>query len=123
MTKWLFLIFLTAAFFWLYLSGWRVFVVQSGSMVPALSKGSIILTSHQPDYSVVEIITFQDPHGQLITHRIVKKEGEQFTTQGDQNNVTDRASVAKKNIIGSIKFQIPLLGKPILLIKKFLSRI
>ena len=58
--------------------GYRVFVVQSGSMEPAIKTGSIVVVVPKKEYKKDNIITFlADPHLDLkdikstITHRII----------------------------------------------------
>lgn len=90
-------------------SSYRAYIVQSGSMAPALQAGSIVITRSAPAYSPGEIITFTSGNSQ-ITHRIVAIEGENFITKGDANEEPDSTPVKKSQIIGKSILSLPYLG-------------
>ena len=108
----------------------KVMIVQSGSMEPAIKMGSIVAvkphstSSGQADYKIGDIITFgkttklKEP----ITHRIydIKVVGgnPQYITKGDANNAPDKDTVSKKDIIGKVLFHIPYLGYAVSFAKK-----
>jgi signal peptidase len=57
----------------LNIGGWRMYVVKSGSMEPAIHTGSIVFDKKEADdtYVVGDIITFQLPSSKdTVTHRI-----------------------------------------------------
>ncbi len=101
--------------------GLRVFVVQSGSMVPSIKTGSLALTKVQGGYQEGEIVTFlAKPHtkmaenGETVMHRIVAK-GEQdgvvaYTTKGDANKGDDPNPVLQKHVLGKVLFTLPYAG-------------
>lgn len=99
-----------------------LFVVQSGSMQPAISVGSLIMTRKAESYSKGDVITYSPsikkitPIG-LTTHRIVEiretAHGQEFVTKGDANNATDSAAVKKEQILGKVVLAFPYLGYPI----------
>lgn len=101
----------------------NLFVVQSGSMQPTISVGSLVVVKKDDNYANGDIITFFGskvktipPQG-LTTHRIVEVKkialGEEYVTRGDANNATDSSKVRKEQIVGKVIFTIPLLGYPI----------
>lgn len=101
--------------------GWRVFVVQSGSMEPALRVGGLVLTKPESAYEAGEVVTFlskpsatlRDPAG-TITHRIAavsEQDGEVlYKTKGDANQGADNEPVAAAQVLGKVVFSLPYLG-------------
>lgn len=96
--------------------GVEVKVVKSGSMVPVLPVGSLVIIHKAPSYNVGDIVTFgADTKTQIpTTHRIVdiKTEGAQrvIQTKGDANNAADPTLTPMSSIIGHVVFAIPYLG-------------
>lgn len=88
--------------------------VLTGSMEPELPVGSLLII--QPaDFEEIKVgddITFvRDENLTLVTHRVIEKDDEtqKITTQGIANNTPD-APTSYKNVVGKVKFHIPLLG-------------
>lgn len=116
LVKWCLTIFITLIAFYFLSSNlnifgsYRSFVVQSGSMEPAISTGDIIITKSQNVYNTGDIITF-DNKG-LVTHRIIaaEKESEEFHTKGDANRTNDEDKIAPEQIVGKVIMTIPRLG-------------
>lgn len=93
-------------------------VVSSGSMVPVLNVGDIIIV-HGVDPSTVAvgtIIIFHSPYeyDMPIVHRVVQILHENgstyFETKGDHNPVQDGWKVPAQNLIGVYVMKIPYLG-------------
>lgn len=96
--------------------GYGVAVVLSGSMEPALHVNDFVVAAEKDDYSVGDIVVYQS--GQSLTvHRIVARDGDLITTQGDANNTTDEP-VPISAVKGAVVLRIPLLGSVIRLVKK-----
>ena len=92
-------------------SSYRAYVVQSGSMEPTLKTGSVVITQTLPRYYIGDIVTFSPDGGeQLVTHRIVRMEGQNFITKGDANEDTDHWEVSPEEVVGKASFSIPFLG-------------
>ena len=95
---------------------YKIMIVQSGSMAPAIKTGSIVIVKPSPDYKVGDIITFGDFSRTKIptTHRIVEVKNENgeisYITKGDANNAPDQKEVLEKEIIGKELFNIPYFG-------------
>lgn len=88
--------------------GYSVLFVSSGSMSPSIDKGDIIIIKPADEYVCGDIITFF-PHGSSYstTHRIVDiTDGGEFVTQGDANNVADRESVQKEQVVGKVEIVV-----------------
>lgn len=95
---------------------YKFFIVQSGSMEPAIKTGSVVIVKPQMEYEEGDIISFQSEgeRKNSITHRIVGVEtsGEEkyFITKGDANNATDTNKVAEEMIIGKVLFAVSYAG-------------
>ena len=98
------------------LLGFRVYTVISGSMEPELSVGDLVYV--KPVDSVEQIrvgddITFVLNEDLVVaTHRVVRvdAENQHLYTQGIANDAEDAEPVHFNNVIGVVKFDIPLLG-------------
>lgn len=120
------LIILTTDAFWLFnrnpkaipsVFGVSVGAVLSGSMYPAIRPGdAIIITKDLKNLKPQDIMTYYDG-SELITHRILKINGDNIITEGDANNTSDFKPVQIKNIIGVYLTRILLDGYIIILIK------
>lgn len=100
------------------------FIVQSGSMEPAISTGSVVFVEaippDQADDRIAEgdVITFSKSGSisQTTTHRVVEKQtGEitdsvAFVTKGDANENRDGEPVLRNEIVGKVMFDVPLMG-------------
>ena len=78
----------------------RIYSVMTGSMEDKIYAGDYILILKQDDYKVGDIVTFTQK-SYYVTHRIIKKDGNNITTKGDANNAAD-ATINKSQIIGKV---------------------
>lgn len=94
------------------LFGNQIMVVLSGSMAPAFNTGSIVAVKPVDFKEVKEkdIITFKDPEGLTITHRVIEKRDGQLITKGDANDGKDTAPVTPDRFIGKVQYSVPLIG-------------
>ncbi len=81
--------------------GYTYFVVASGSMSGTIEVDDIIFVRLTKDVKPNDIITFKSKDGDIITHRLIEKDGSNYITKGDVNNVTDEA-VSREQIIGKV---------------------
>src|SRR3954447_7443594 len=97
--------------------GYQSLTVVSGSMVPTLGVGSVVIdeviapAAARPG----DIVTFKDPlHPRQLTHRLqkVRVEGDTFymTTLGDANDAPEHWSVPRTGHIGRVVAHLPKLG-------------
>ncbi len=88
----------------------RLYVVESGSMEPAIKTGSLLLTLPQENYKTGDIISFKN-NSSTVTHRIysINEKGE-YITKGDANEDPDNGVVKKTEILGKSVIAIPKLG-------------
>ena len=97
----------------LYLCGIRPYVVQTGSMSPAIPVGSICFVNQNADYNKIQIgdvIAFRLGGKAMITHRAVRIESSGIVTKGDANRVEDAALVTQENFVGKTILCIPEAG-------------
>jgi signal peptidase len=103
---------------------YKIFVVQSGSMAPAIKMGSLVIVKPANDYKIGDVITF-GPYSRTkapTTHRIydIKVVNGQpvYITKGDANNAPDTREITKRDILGKVLFSIPYLGFAVAFAKK-----
>jgi signal peptidase len=101
-----------------WLLGWRLHIVESGSMRPTFPIGSLLVVEPR-DASEVQAgmaMTFEDPlrPGRLVTHRVTgvldRPGGRMFTTRGDANVADDPAPVPARSVRGRVRWHVPNLG-------------
>ncbi|MCK9198409.1 MAG: signal peptidase I [Bacilli bacterium] len=94
-------------------------VVQSDSMVPTLQVGDIVIVEPSNQYSTDDVISFRiniNNMDVIVTHRIydiITYNGEQtYITKGDNVYISnpDDWILTKEDILGIVKYKIPLLG-------------
>ncbi|MBN2074493.1 MAG: signal peptidase I [Dehalococcoidales bacterium] len=97
--------------------GWSVNSVVSGSMEPALGKGSLIVTRpvDPKELEAGDIILFSSPISSktMITHRIIDVDYNSLLslrTQGDANLNPDPYRVPGQNVIGKVVLHVPSIG-------------
>ncbi|OGM38597.1 signal peptidase I, partial [Candidatus Woesebacteria bacterium RIFCSPHIGHO2_12_FULL_40_20] len=97
----------------------RAYIVQSGSMEPAIKTGSIVISSPAPIYSPGEVVTYRQTPGSktLITHRIEARffpEGLDkdpvYLTSGDANEDFDTNKVTQDQVVGKVVVILPYFG-------------
>ncbi len=106
---------------------YKIMIVQSGSMTPAIKMGSIVaikpapldsrhLTGQASDYKIGDVITF-GPYSKTkapTTHRIydIKIADSQpvYITKGDANNAPDQREISQKDVLGKVFVSVPYLG-------------
>ncbi len=97
------------------LSGWRLCVIQSGSMEPTLPTYSICLVTTQVGYddlSTGDIVVYRRPSDEkLIIHRIVELTDTGAITKGDANQIDDGVSVTSDTLYARYIAHIPFGGR------------
>lgn len=102
----------------LHLAGWRLQVVESGSMAPTITTHSLIAVSPVVPRLVAEgdVITFRDPldRRHIVVHRVVKVVEQPgvlaFQTQGDANGTPDSVLVPAADVRGRMRLHSRGLG-------------
>lgn len=102
--------------------GWTPTIVSSGSMLPNVQIGDVVVAQTLNPYQKEELITTghvllaTDPLNadKLVTHRVVNVlKGVGFITKGDANATADATIVPLSNVHGIERLRIPLIGLPI----------
>ncbi|MBN9733695.1 MULTISPECIES: signal peptidase I [unclassified Pseudonocardia] len=99
-------------------TGSRALTVLSGSMVPTLPVGSLVVSRPVDPGSVVvgDVVSFvdRDPASgetRTVTHRVVEvAPGPVFTTRGDANAAPDPHPVTAENLLGRLWYHLPWVG-------------
>ena len=87
--------------------GYTYFQISSSSMSETIEVNDIILVKITKEVEENDIITFKNKKGKIITHRLVRKNGNHYTTKGDANKVEDE-TIEESQIIGKVKKVISL---------------
>jgi signal peptidase len=93
--------------------------IGSDSMQPAIGTGDVVIIDKDfGDIKQVElgtVIAFYHD-GQVVTHRLIKVKnsasGLIIQTKGDNNNDHDAWTVHESDLVGVVKYKIPLVGWP-----------
>lgn len=102
------------------LFGYRMYIVDSGSMTPTLPINSMIIVNEiSPNETAAseiqegDIVTFYAGSQNIrVTHRVVEvlENGEGYITRGDANNIEDANILQEDRIIGKLAFSLPYIG-------------
>ena len=110
--------------------GYRLYVVHTGSMTPALKPGDVVFDKpargdaiiDRPSTAAVkpgEIVTFvSDPHGTLVTHRVVAVKNGVITTKGDANLTNDPWTLNASQVVGQRITTLPRMGYVLMYLKQ-----
>ena len=90
------------------LFGYSLFEVATGSMSPTIEVGDVVITKLTKEVKENDIIVYIDGNN-IITHRLIEKNGNKIITRGDANNSEDKP-IEEKMIIGEVIKIIPQLG-------------
>ena len=106
-----------------YLLGFRFLAVTTGSMKEVYDVGTLVVADKvSPDeIETGDIISYvTDDALTVVTHRVIAVDSENrcFYTKGDSNNVADSRPVVFENLIGKVRFGIPVLGYLVIFAKK-----
>ena len=88
--------------------GYSLFEVATGSMSPTIKVGDVVITKLTKEVKENDIIVYIDGNN-IITHRLIEKNGNKIITRGDANNSEDKP-IEEKMIIGEVVKIIPQLG-------------
>ncbi len=94
--------------------GYDMYIVRSGSMVPAINTGDLVITGPLNgliggEVKAGKIVTYQ--HGkELITHRVQSVNNHTLVTKGDALEDPDPWSVDLDTVRGVYLFKIPYWG-------------
>lgn len=99
------------------IAGKKAFVIVSGSMIPEIQIGDVVVINDTDNVKINDVIAFRRDSS-VIVHRIIKemnvKGTTMYQTKGDNNNVADAELVATKDIEGVMIGKVPFIGKIIM---------
>lgn len=84
--------------------GYTLFKVNTGSMLPTIQIGDIIIVKLTDNIQKDDIITYYEDN-KFITHRVIEFVEDEVITKGDNNNTQDKP-ISKNNIIGKVSLII-----------------
>lgn len=96
--------------------------IASGSMEPKISKGDVVVVDKEfTNLKIGDILAYKY-NGKVVVHRVYKiintKEEYFIYTKGDANNDYDKYKITKDMFIGIVKFKVPLIGYPTVLLNE-----
>ncbi len=97
-----------------WLQGYRLYVIHTGSMEPALMPGDVIVDAPAgSDYRRGEVLTFRhsDTAADVVTHRVagIRSDG-RILTKGDANRSADAWRIRPDQVRGRTVAVLPWLG-------------
>lgn len=104
--------------------------VVSKSMHPLIKRGDVVIVDKLKKEEIEklkinDIIEYR-LEGFTVVHRIVDKENKNgeiiFTTKGDNNKIADAEKVKVSQVVGSVKYKIPVIGFPSVWLNDFLKK-
>lgn len=106
-------------------NGGKLLSVQTGSMAPYISKGSLVKVNRVPDnqLAVGDVITYISPKNTqiTITHRLVALPSPatkgKIITKGDANPIAD-VPFSPKYVVGKVNGSVPYMGHVVDFVRK-----
>jgi signal peptidase len=102
-------------------SGYRLYVVKTGSMAPALMAGDAVLDGPaKGTYGSGEIITFRHSSltTDLVTHRVTDIQSGKIHTKGDANRTADAWDISPDQVQGVVVQRLPRFGYLIVFLRQ-----
>lgn len=96
--------------------GHRAFVIQSGSMAPAIPVGALVIVSKErPDeLEVGDVVTLRTGNDTVVTHRVVRvaevRGVPHIETKGDASAAADPVLQPASSVIGRVGLAVPFAG-------------
>jgi signal peptidase len=96
----------------LWLHGYRMYVVHTGSMTPTLNPGDLVIDKRQTALRAGEIITFRhsDLTSDVVTHRIQSVTLAGIHTKGDANRSADAWTIRPDQVQGHVVLKLHGFG-------------
>ena len=96
--------------------------IETGSMTPKYNRGDGVVIDknvNRDELKEGDVIAFYNKENKIVVHRIISVNiDKSFTTKGDYNNSADSDFVSKDQVIGCVRFKIPWIAYPSLLLRK-----
>lgn len=93
--------------------GYSYMIVETGSMEPTLKVHDFIIVKAKDEYFENDILTFyydinNDHIKEVVTHRLINIEDDQFTLKGDNDGGTQ--TINKEDVIGKVTYHSSFIG-------------
>ena len=103
--------------------GWRPYVIETGSMLPAIAPGDVVLSAPTRDSDVVlgRIASFHDVSrdGHIVTHRVIGLNDDgSYETKGDANAQPDSTPLRPEQVEGVGRLLVKDAGLPLVWLKE-----
>jgi signal peptidase I len=92
-----------------FMPGYGIYFVRTGSMVPTINPGDLVITGPTDNLQLGDIITFQKGTDSF-THRLIARDGDMLQTMGDANEEPDQTLTPVTDVLGKYLFRVPYLG-------------
>ena len=89
--------------------GYTYFQTASGSMSGTIEINDIIIVKITKDVKTNDIISYINEDNDIITHRLIKKSGNQLIAKGDANGTEDEP-ITKKQVLGKVTHKFLILS-------------
>jgi signal peptidase I len=102
-------------------TGYRLYIVHTGSMTPTLRAGDVVLDGPATGaYLPGEIITFRHSSRttDLVTHRVIDVKTGKIHTKGDANRTADVWDIRPDQVQGVFVRRLPRLGYLIVFLRQ-----
>lgn len=115
-------VYLTSGLFTYY-----AVTIGSGSMIPNLGVGDIVIVKKTKNYEGLEVgdILVYNKETKVVVHRITEKNKVDneyvFRTKGDANDAEDWYDIYEEDIIGTVKAKVKYLGYPTIWVNKLVK--
>lgn len=100
--------------------GYKMIVIESGSMEPVLPVNSVCYIHQQDIIHQNDIVTYitGDKDEIYVTHRVIDVNADgSYIVKGDNSEMEDKNPIKNRDIVGVTRFNVPKLGIAV----KFLS--
>ena len=92
-------------------SGWRAYIIHTGSMTPVFEPGDLVLDRPaRQGYAVGDVVTFRIGPDERVTHRVTHVTDIGIRTKGDANRVADAWEIPARHVDGVVARHAPRLG-------------
>lgn len=91
-------------------SGWRTYVVHTGSMTPNIPSGDLVIDRPAGPVHVGQVVTFAKSPGFDVTHRVAAITPQGIQTRGDANPSNDFGYVTQAQVVGRVFAVVPYGG-------------
>ncbi len=97
--------------------GYSFIIAVSNSMEPAINSGDLLIVNKKENYVVGDIVAFINDNNQILTHRIIEIDNNNYITKGDNAESLDSKVLSLDKIVGSVNYVACGVGDVLLFLK------